>query len=222
MALAKQHAARRSKSRKQKNGEGIKNALQTPSAGILGRSARRKAKESQSTATKLPNLVKNKSVLYRRRGSPESPIGAHTSSETAIQDDIFAYVEQRYFHGLGLSRLAEPVRQQVRVVSYHTKAPRFISIHAVRLKELERDYVEPQDTTRICHRKKTCTGRCLLGSPCPLPGPPKQTTIKTAHDCSTSNNKYQVQSLVDESTTETAHDCSACNTMRRLLKVKSK
>lgn len=115
----------------------------------------------------LPELASDSAVLYQRRCSMEDALGTH--DQVALHLQIAAYVEQRYFHALGLTRLIEPIEAPLQTVPYDAKAPRFISIHAIRRKELERDYTQPPDTTQTCHRKGNCSGRCLFGSQCPPP-----------------------------------------------------
>ncbi|KAN0063292.1 hypothetical protein ACQY0O_004456 [Thecaphora frezii] len=49
------------------------------------------------------------------------------------------------------------------------RAPRFISVHSIRRKELERDYCPPPDSRETCPTGKHCQGRCVLGFACPTP-----------------------------------------------------
>lgn len=117
----------------------------------------------------LPELASDIALLYQRCCPIEHALGSHCTSEVSIQDQIAAYVEQRYFYALGLDRLLEPIGTQVRTVPFETRAPRFISIHAIRRKELERDFTQPPDTSETCQRRSNCSGRCLLGQSCPSP-----------------------------------------------------
>ncbi|EPQ26565.1 uncharacterized protein PFL1_06909 [Pseudozyma flocculosa PF-1] len=47
------------------------------------------------------------------------------------------------------------------------RAARFVSIHSIRRKELERDYCPPPQPHETCPRGHRCLGRCVLGFACP-------------------------------------------------------
>lgn len=117
----------------------------------------------------LADLESDNIFLYLRQGSPDSALGttALQSPEPDLIQRIDTYVATHYLDCFGMSHFNEHVRHHNRLVPFLSKAPRFLSIHSLKRKELERDYTDVVDTVDTCPRKELCLGRCLLGFRCP-------------------------------------------------------
>lgn len=142
----------------------------------------------QDSEFELVDLQSDTTFLYERHLPLDSPLGSHPlhSNELSILEQIDAHVAKHYLDCYGISHHDEIVHHHNRLIPFFAKAPRFLSIHSVKQKELERDYTDAPDTSQTCPRQQLCQGRCLLGLPCPLPdsssaslGPPTQQAAGT-------------------------------------------
>ena len=118
----------------------------------------------------LADLQSDNTLLYDRHLPLDSALGVHPLAPPGKFDyleRIDAYVAEHYLDCFGITRCNELVGHHNRIVPFFAKAPRFLSIHSLKRKELERDYTEVADTIDTCPRQELCLGRCLLGFSCP-------------------------------------------------------
>lgn len=116
----------------------------------------------------LADLQPDNAFLYERHLPLDSAIGlVPLSAEVSILERIDAYIAEHYLECFGITHQDEIVDHHNRLIPFFAKAPRFLSIHSLKRKELERDYTDAPDTTETCARKQLCLGRCLLGFECP-------------------------------------------------------
>lgn len=117
----------------------------------------------------LADLQSDNAYMYERSLPSESALGMSPSRlpEPDMLVRIEAYVADHYLDCFGITHHDELIRHHDRIVPFFAKAPRFLSIHSLKRKELERDYAEVVDTTETCPREELCLGRCLLGFSCP-------------------------------------------------------
>lgn len=116
----------------------------------------------------LADLQSDTAFLYDRHAPLDSALGlnSHQTPESPFLERIEAYVAEHYLDSFGITHRNELINHHNRLVPFHAKAPRFLSIHSLKRKELERDFTEVPDTVDTCARKQRCLGRCLLGSSC--------------------------------------------------------
>ncbi len=117
----------------------------------------------------LADLESDNAFLYDRRIPLDEALGLYPlhQPELSFLEQIDAYVSAHYLDCFGITHKDEIVHRHHRVILLPAKAPRFLSIHSLKRKELERDFADVTDTTETCARKQLCQGRCLLGFACP-------------------------------------------------------
>lgn len=125
--------------------------------------------EQESEELDLADLQSDNAFLYDRQVPLDSALGISPvhPPEPSLLDRIDAYIAEHYLDCYGLTHHNEIVRHHNRLVPFFPKAPRFLSIHSLKRKQLERDFSDVLDTTETCARKQLCLGRCLLGFACP-------------------------------------------------------
>ncbi|TKY86726.1 hypothetical protein EX895_004366 [Sporisorium graminicola] len=126
--------------------------------------------DDEDEHTELADLQSDNTFLYDRQLPLDSALGTGIGNapEPNFLERISAYVAEHYLDCFGITHHKELVRHDNRLVPFIAKAPRFLSIHSLRRKELERDYTEVTDTVDTCPREQLCLGRCLLGFSCPI------------------------------------------------------
>lgn len=116
----------------------------------------------------LAELRSDDAFLYERSAPVDVALGLDSSPpQPSLLERIEVYVAEHYLDCFGITHRDELVRHHNRLIPFFAKAPRFVSIHSLKQKELERDYTEVHDTADTCARRQLCQGRCLLGFACP-------------------------------------------------------
>lgn len=117
----------------------------------------------------LPDLQSDTTFLYDRLIPLSSALGLAPPSQPlpTILSQIDAYVCTHHLDCFGITHRSEAILHHNRLIPFSAKAPRFLSIHSLKRKELERDFTDALDTCETCPRKELCLGRCALGFNCP-------------------------------------------------------
>ncbi|SJX61657.1 uncharacterized protein SRS1_12641 [Sporisorium reilianum f. sp. reilianum] len=125
--------------------------------------------EDDEAEPELADLQSDNTFLYDRQLPLDSALGTTLDHppEPGLLERIDAHVAEHYLDCFGITHHKELTRHDNRIVPLFAKAPRFLSIHSLKRKDLEWDYTEVADTIDTCPREHLCLGRsseCSLES----------------------------------------------------------
>ena len=106
----------------------------------------------------LADLQSDNALLYHRLVPLDSALGIHAGAASLLEL-IDTHVAEHYLESFGIAHQDELVRHHNRLIPFVAKAPRFLSIHSLKRRDLDRDYTNVPDTSVTCVRKHLCLGR---------------------------------------------------------------
>ncbi|SPO24752.1 uncharacterized protein UTRI_01724_B [Ustilago trichophora] len=108
--------------------------------------------EDEPEELDLADLQSDNAFLYDRQAPLDSALGLSPvhPPELSLLERIDAYITEHYLECFGVTHQNELVRHHNRLVPFHSKAPRFLSIHSLKRKDLERDFTHVLDTSETC------------------------------------------------------------------------
>lgn len=137
-------------------------ATATPPSLKQQDSVRIDAASDEDPELDLADLQSDNVLLYDRRIPLDEALGLSSlhPAEPSFLERILEYVSAHYLDCFGITHQDEIIRHHNRLVPFFAKAPRFLSIHSLKKKELDRDFTDVPDTNETCARKELCQGRC--------------------------------------------------------------